>query len=134
MKNNSNGVLLNKHKHNNNAASYNRLGPEYQAVSKRVHSSLLYYPGSARRGSSRISSRLAAENKNIARRRLILHLSEAGSWLLTSEVTCHFAKLTFQQVELENQLVVNECIGDDTKAVARQSLNCIKTKIKYGKK
>jgi len=27
----------------------------------------------------------------------------------------------------------NKCIGDDTKAAARQSLNCIKTKkIKYG--
>jgi len=27
----------------------------------------------------------------------------------------------------------NKCIGDDTKAAARQSLNCIK-KAKYGKK
>jgi len=30
---------------------------------------------------------------------------------------------------------INKCIGDDTKAAARQSLNCIKTKkIKYGEK
>jgi len=29
----------------------------------------------------------------------------------------------------------NKCIGDDTKAAARQSLNCIKNKkIKYGEK
>ena len=26
---------------------------------------------------------------------------------------------------------INKCIGDDTKAAARQSLNCIKNKIKY---
>jgi len=32
-------------------------------------------------------------------------------------------------------LSLNKCIGDDTKAAARQSLNCIKTKkIKYGEK
>ena len=33
----------------------------------------------------------------------------------------------------QNDLTLNECIGDDTKAAARQSLNCIKNqKIKYG--
>jgi len=39
-------VLVNKHKHNNNAASYNCLGPEYQTVHRR----LLYYPGTVPRG------------------------------------------------------------------------------------
>jgi len=35
-----------------------------------------------------------------------------------------------------NITVNNKCIGDDTKAAVRQSLNCIKNKqkIKYGKK
>ena len=34
-----------------------------------------------------------------------------------------------------NKYVLNKCIGDDTKAAARQSLNCIKNKkIKYGEK
>jgi len=46
LKNNSNAVLVNKHKHNNNAVSYNRLGPQYQTVPRR----LLYYPGIAPRG------------------------------------------------------------------------------------
>jgi len=31
-------------------------------------------------------------------------------------------------------VITNKCIGDDTKATARQSLNCIKNKKKYGEK
>jgi len=38
--------------------------------------------------------------------------------------------------EVNYSATLNKCIGDDTKAAARQSLNCIKnkTKIKYGEK
>ena len=32
------------------------------------------------------------------------------------------------------KIKTNKCIGDDTKAAARQSLNCIKNKKKYGEK
>jgi len=37
-------------------------------------------------------------------------------------------------ISVTDQRISNKCIGDDTKAAARQSLNCIKNKkkIKYG--
>ena len=54
--------------------------------------------------------------------------------LLTS-VTFTNLLLHARLLLLFNKLYVNKCIGDDTKAAARQSLNCIKTnKIKYGEK
>jgi len=39
------------------------------------------------------------------------------------------------KVDEKQNKVINKCIGDDTKAAARQSPNCIKNqKIKYGEK
>jgi len=44
--------------------------------------------------------------------------------------------LTRAQILTRQCLNSNKCVGDDTKAAARQSLNCIKNKklIKYGEK
>jgi len=38
----------------------------------------------------------------------------------------------FEKISI--RCIANKCIGDDTKAAARQSLNCIKNKKKYGEK
>ena len=59
-----------------------------------------------------------------------------GNYKLLLIIPCHNWKYGIEYFYShnfgENQ---NKCIGDDTKAAARQSLNCIKTtKIKYGEK
>jgi len=56
----------------------------------------------------------------------------------TNNIIVHVFKVrTFAyERECESLPLINKCIGDDTKAAARQSLNCIKNfkKIKYGEK
>jgi len=48
---------------------------------------------------------------------------------------CHYV-FSRSTLTLKALISVNKCIGDDAKAAARQSLNCIKNKkkIKYGEK
>ena len=57
-------------------------------------------------------------------------------WSLESNYTACILSLSSQVRDLLNHCT-NKCIGDNTKAAARQSLNCIKNKknkIKYGEK
>ena len=54
----------------------------------------------------------------------------------TASTLLLFTSLFHYRVSTLTCFTVNKCIGDDTKAAARQSLNCIKNKkkIKYGEK
>jgi len=64
---------------------------------------------------------------------LCLDISQSHAVFIFYFITCFYHCMTVNLLNNNNNN--SKCIGDDTKAAARQSLNCIKTKtIKYGEK